>query len=133
MCQACEFRAGLFAHGLLIETGVDGLYGRGGAFEDVVERFDALITSFGGGDGPEVLRFPPGMNRALFEKSGYLKSFPNLAGAVHSFNGDERGHADLLEKLADGRDWTESLEATDIALAPASGRGPRRATTGYSG
>ena len=90
MCQDCDFRSGLFAHGLLIETGVEGLYGRSGEFEDVVNRFDALITSFGGGDNPEVVRFPPGMNRALFEKSGYLKSFPNLAGTIHAFNGNDR-------------------------------------------
>ena len=120
MCQDCDFRSGLFAHGLLIETGVEGLYGRSGDFEDVVNRFDALITSFGGGDNPEVVRFPPGMNRALFEKSGYLKSFPNLAGTIHAFNGNDRDHAALLDKLAAGEDWTLGQEATDVVLAPAA-------------
>ena len=120
MCQDCDFRSGLFAHGLLIETGVEGLYGRSGEFEDVVNRFDALITSFGGGDNPEVVRFPPGMNRALFEKSGYLKSFPNLAGTIHAFNGNDRDHAALLDKLAAGEDWTLGQEATDVVLAPAA-------------
>ena len=50
MCQTCDFRDGLFAHGLLIETGVDGLYGRSGAFEDVIAGFDALIARYGRGD-----------------------------------------------------------------------------------
>ena len=44
--------------GLLIDTGVDGLYGRGGAFEDVIARFEALIEDaggqFGSDDVPEV-------------------------------------------------------------------------------
>ncbi len=121
MCENCTtFRKGLFAHRLLIETGVDGLYGRSGVFEDVIQRFDNLITSFGGGDGADVVRFPPGMNRALFEKSGYLKSFPNLAGTIHAFNGNDKAHADLLEKLFAGEDWTEGQEATDIVLAPAA-------------
>ncbi len=120
MCQSCDFRDGLFQHGLLIETGVDGVYGRGGAFEEVVAGFDALIASFGGVDRPEVVRFPPGMNRALFEKSGYLKSFPNLAGTIHAFNGGERDHAALLDKLAGGEDWTLGQEATDVVLAPAA-------------
>lgn len=121
MCENCTtFRKGLFAHRLLIETGVDGLYGRSGVFEDVIQRFDNLITSFGGGDGAEVVRFPPGMNRALFEKSGYLKSFPNLAGTIHAFNGNDKDHAALLEKLFAGEDWTYGQEATDIVLAPAA-------------
>ena len=105
MCQDCDFRSGLFAHGLLIETGVEGLYGRSGEFEDVVNRFDALITSFGGGDNPEVVRFPPGMNRA---------------GTIHAFNGNDRDHAALLDKLAAGEDWTLGQEATDVVLAPAA-------------
>ena len=50
MCQNCSFLDELFAEGLLIETGVDGLYGRSGAFEDVIARFDALISTFGGAE-----------------------------------------------------------------------------------
>jgi seryl-tRNA synthetase len=120
MCVKCDFRDALFANRILIDTGVDGLYGRSGLFEDVIERFDALITSFGGGDGAEVVRFPPGMNRALFEKSGYLKSFPNLAGTIHAFNGADKDHAALLEKLFAGEDWTQGQEATDVVLSPAA-------------
>jgi hypothetical protein len=64
---------------------IDGLYGRGGAFERVVTGLENLISRYGDEDNAEVVRFPPGMNRALFEKSGYLKRFPQLAGTVHSF------------------------------------------------
>ena len=121
MCnQHATLLDGLISSGLLIETGVDGLYGRSGQFEDVVARFDALITSFGGGDGAEIVRFPPGMNRALFEKSGYLKSFPNLAGTVHSFKGNDADHARLLEKVDSDADWTDEQKAIDIVLAPAA-------------
>ena len=60
--------------------GVDGLYGRSGIFEDVIERFTALITKFGADAKPEVLRFPPGLARKDFEKSGYFKNFPDMAG-----------------------------------------------------
>ncbi len=49
----------LFAAGLLIDTGVDGLYGRSGKFEEVITRFEALIDRFGGADNPEAIRFPP--------------------------------------------------------------------------
>ena len=121
MCEhSNSFLDGLMAHGLLLATGVDGLYGRSGAFEDVIARFDALISTFGDGDGASVVRFPPGMNKALFEKSGYMKSFPQLAGTVHAFEGDDRQHAQLLEQMGAGEDWTAGQAATDIVLAPAA-------------
>ena len=87
----------LFDSGLLIDTGVEGLYGRSGRFEEVIARFEALIDRFGGADGAEAMRFPPGMNRAHFETSGYMKSFPQLAGTVHSFCGGELDHMNLLQ------------------------------------
>jgi len=121
MCVDCQtFLHGLIAKGLLFETGVEGLYGRSGIFEDVVTRFDQLISRYGGDDGAEVIRFPPGMNRELFEKSGYMNGFPQLAGTIHSFEGDDRDHAHLLEKQAKGEDWTALQKATDIVLTPAA-------------
>nr|WP_253203799.1 amino acid--[acyl-carrier-protein] ligase [Methylosinus sp. KRF6] len=102
------------------ETGVDGLYGRGQAFEAVIEGMDRLITRTAANDHAEVIRFPPGMNRALFEKSGYMKNFPQLAGTVHSFAGSERDHLALLDNIHNGGDWTGGQGATDIVLTPAA-------------
>lgn len=110
----------LFESGLLIETGVDGLYGRGGRFEDVIAAFERLIDRFGGADGAEAIRFPPGMNRAYFEKSGYMRSFPQLAGTVHSFCGNELDHVSLLKCMDADEDWTAEQKATDIVLTPAA-------------
>lgn len=76
MDMQTSFLDRLFEEGLLIETGVDGLYGRSGQFEDVIAAFERLIDRTGGADGAEAIRFPPGINRAYFEKSGYMKSFP---------------------------------------------------------
>ena len=121
MCTVCgDLLDGLFAKGLLFDMGVDGLYGRSGVFEDVVERFSALITRFGAEANPEVLRFPPGMNRRDFERSGYLKNFPDLAGTIHSFGGGDREHAALLERLHADLDWTAEQRAGDVTLAPAA-------------
>lgn len=110
----------LFGAGLLIETGVDGLYGRGGQFEDVIAAFERLVDRIGGEDGAEIIRFPPGMNRAIFEKSGYMKSFPQLAGTIHSFCGCELDHVNLIQCMAEGKDWTEGQKTTDIVLTPAA-------------
>ena len=110
----------LFESGLLIETGVDGLYGRSGQFEDVIAAFERLIDRVGGADGAEAIRFPPGMNRAYFESSGYMKSFPQLAGTVHSFCGNDHDHMSLLQCMEEGKDWTKGQKATEIALTPAA-------------
>ncbi|MEI9423368.1 amino acid--[acyl-carrier-protein] ligase [Mesorhizobium sp. Cs1299R1N1] len=110
----------LFDNGILFETGVDGLYGRSGMFEEVIERFERLVTRLGAVDKPTRIHFPPGMSRATLEKSGYMKSFPQLAGCVHSFMGDERGHAKLLGMMDAGQDWTELQQPTELALTPAA-------------
>jgi hypothetical protein len=110
----------LFETGLLIDTGVEGLYGRSGQFEDVIAAFERLIDRYGKADGAEAIRFPPGMNRAYFEKSGYMKSFPQLAGTVHSFCGCELDHISLIKAMDEGEDWTKEQKATDIVLTPAA-------------
>lgn len=121
MCDTCpSLLDSLIRAGFLIETGVDGLYGRSGAFERIIDGFDRLISKIGQGDGAEVVRFPPGMNRALFEKSGYLKSFPQLAGSVHAFDGDDRAHGVLVEQLMVGDDWSQNQKITDVVLTPAA-------------
>lgn len=110
----------LLAAGLLFDTGVDGLYGRSGVFEDVLERFDAYITRFGQQDSPTRIHFPPGMSRQFFEKSGYMKGFPQLAGTVHAFMGGEAEHGQLLQALDTGNDWTAGQKATNVVLTPAA-------------
>ena len=111
----------LFDQGLLIDTGVDGLYGRSGQFEDVITGLERLVSKVGGGDKAEAIRFPPGINRAYFEKSGYMKSFPQLAGTVHSFCGCELDHVNLLKKMDEGGDdWAKDQKITDIVLTPAA-------------
>lgn len=114
------FRDELVRHGLLIASGVPGLYGRSDEFENTVERVDRMVTDYGTDDRPEVMRFPPIINRSHFEKSGYLKSFPHLAGSVHSFAGNERAHLELLQAVEAGRDWSASLSPASVVLTPAA-------------
>lgn len=100
-----EFRDQLLHRRLLLSSGVPGVYGRNGEFEDTIERVDRFVAVAGTSDRPEVMRFPPIINRAHFERSGYLKSFPHLAGSVHSFVGDEGAHRALLQGVEAGQDW----------------------------
>jgi seryl-tRNA synthetase len=120
MDMQVSFLDRLFDAGLLIDTGVDGLYGRSGQFEDVIAAFERLIDRIGAEDGAEAIRFPPGMAMSYFEKSGYMKSFPQLAGTVHSFCGNDHDHMGILKCMEEGTDWSKEQKLTEIALTPAA-------------
>lgn len=105
---------------VLYPSGVDGILGRSGIFEDVIARFEALVLDIGAEDRLEHVHFPPTMSRMQFEASGYMKNFPHLAGTVHCFCGNEREHGALLSHLTSGEDWTTDQKATDVVLTPAA-------------
>ena len=78
-----KFYAGLVEHKLIIPVGVQGAFGRGAVFEDVLERFNGLVSQLARNDNAEVYTFPPVINRQVLEKVNYLDSFPHLCGAVY--------------------------------------------------
>jgi seryl-tRNA synthetase len=104
---------------LFRRTGVDGIYGRTAKYEAVVEALDGLISTYRD-PAAEVLRFPPVVSRKLIEQLGYLKSFPNLLGCVCGLSGEEGRIAAAVDRFVAGEDWTESLSASDLVLAPAA-------------
>src|ERR1700758_4367433 len=104
---------------LFHRMGNDGVYARTALYEDIVERLAALITGHRE-SGTEVMRFPPVMNRAQLEKSGYLKSFPNLLGCVCGLHGTEREINAAVNRFDAGGDWTTSLSPADLVLSPAA-------------
>ncbi len=110
----------LVEHRLLVPSGLPGLYGRSAAFEDVVDRFEAYVTRIGAGEPSERYRFPPVISRKNFETSEYLKSFPDMAGIVHSFAGNDRDHLALLSKLERGEEWSAGFPSADVVLTPAA-------------
>jgi seryl-tRNA synthetase len=110
----------LLAKRLLVPSGVDGLYGRSGAFESIIAGIDSIATRVSANDGTEWYRFPPAMARVEFERSGYMKSFPQLAGTVHAFCGDDHGHGLLIDQIEKGEDWSGGQEKTDLVLVPAA-------------
>jgi seryl-tRNA synthetase len=106
--------AAIFHH-----LGVDGVYGRTGVYEDVVERLDDYISRQRD-PAAEILRFPPVMSRSQLEKSGYLKSFPNLLGCVCAMHGTEAEIREAAESHDTGGDWTKALRPADLVLSPAA-------------
>jgi len=110
----------LVRHKLIIPVGVPGIFGRGPVFEDVLRRFDALISRIAEGDGAQVMTFPPALDRKVLERSEFLDSFPQLAGSVFSFSGSDRDHADLREAVHAGAAWDRWQKMTDVVLTPAA-------------
>ena len=110
----------LIAYRFLIPSGEEGVFGRTGAFESIISGLESAVARTAASDSAEVLRFPPAMARAAFERSGYMKGFPQLAGTVHAFCGGEHEHAVLLDRIEKGEDWSETQRATGIVLVPAA-------------
>lgn len=110
----------LTAAGLLIPSGVKGVYGRSGLFEHIVDQFEAYATRMGAHLNPEVMRFPPIFNRAHYVKLNHIQNFPDLMGSVHSFLGGDREHEGMLTKFDGGEDWTQDLAPSEVMLIPAA-------------
>jgi seryl-tRNA synthetase len=107
------------APALFMRLGADGVYARTALYELVGARLAALVDGLRE-EGAEVLRFPPVMSRRQLEKSGYLKSFPNLLGCVCTLHGSEAAIRAAAERCESGGDWTTALAAADLVLTPAA-------------
>jgi seryl-tRNA synthetase len=114
------FRDALLGAGVLHPSGVKGVYGKGPAFVAAFEGLDRFVSDAGRSDGPEVFRFPAVFPRTALVRTDYLRSFPDLVGSIHGFDGDDRDHRALLKELNEGGDWSASLGATDLVLLPAA-------------
>ncbi len=125
-----EFRAGsedqiaflqeLLDVGLLIDSGVHGVYGQGKPFEQVRDGLNDLVTRISVDDEPERMTFPPVIPRRQLEHVGYLRNFPHLAGSIFSFDGDEKQAAEQADLASRHEDWSAFQTQTDLVLTPAS-------------
>src|SRR5271154_2337668 len=107
------------AEGLFRSMGVDGVYARTALYAHAVERLERYITRQRDPKA-EIMEFPPVMSRMQLEKSGYLKSFPNLLGCVCALHGSEASIRSAVERYDNGGDWTTSLTSSDLVLSPAA-------------
>ena len=107
------------APALFRSMAVDGVYARTALYVHAVERLEAYITRLREPEA-EVMRFPPVMSRKQLEKSGYLKSFPNLLGCVCALHGSEASIRAAADRHETGGDWTEALSSSDLVLSPAA-------------
>ncbi|MET0333508.1 MAG: amino acid--[acyl-carrier-protein] ligase [Rhizobacter sp.] len=115
-----NFYKGLVDAKLIIPTGIKGGYGRGAVFEDILRSFNALVSRVGEPDNAEEVMFPPIIPRTLIEKVGYMDNFPQLAGSVHSFFGNDAKARELSAKVHAGERWEDFLDITEVMLTPAA-------------
>lgn len=114
------FRDRMVEAGVLIPMGVDGLLGKSRQFVEAYNGLDRLLTNTVASENLELLRFPPVVPRPLLERTDYLRSFPDLIGSIHSFDGSDADHASLLGVVDAGGDWGAELSTTPVTLLPAS-------------
>lgn len=120
MTDQATLLSDLLEQRLLVETGVPGVYGHGATFEDVRLQLELLLTKAAVEDGAERLRFPPVLPRRSLESSGYLASFPHLAGSVFAFEGTDAQAAAQSQRAERHEDWSEFQQITDLMLMPAA-------------
>lgn len=115
-----KYQKELVDAGLLLPSGVQGVYGLSGRFEGIIEAFEGYVTQAGKDLNPEVIRFPPVINRQTYLSTDHIETFPDLMGSIHSFHGKEKDHLKMVQKKQDGEDWTTELDATDMMMVPAA-------------
>ncbi len=115
-----QYHDELVAMGLLVPSGVRGVYGHGGDFEHVIEQVERLVSLEGRDQSAEVMRFPPVFPRAHYNRINHLHNFPDLLGSIHAFTGNEAEHRVMQRAFDEGGDWTGSLVASDLMLVPAA-------------
>ena len=115
-----KYQKELLDAGLLLSSGVPGVYGLSGRFESIIEHFEAHVTEKGRHLNPEVVRFPPIINRQTYLATDHIETFPDLMGSIHSFIGNEKQHIKMVQKKQDGEDWSTELTATEVMMVPAA-------------
>ncbi len=116
---ASQYPLAYLSDHLFRPMGVDGVYARTELYVNLVERLEGYITRLRD-PRAEIMRFPPVMSRKQLEKSGYLKSFPNLLGCVCALHGSEASIREAVDRHEKGGDWTTSLSSSDLVLSPAA-------------
>jgi seryl-tRNA synthetase len=115
-----ELRQRLLAAGILAELGGSGVFAFGGEFTRVFDALDGrYVATFAGLDA-EVWRFPSVEPKPVFERTGYVASFPQLTGTIGVFTGGTAEHAELLRLRAEDGVWEHLMEPGGLMMTPAA-------------
>jgi seryl-tRNA synthetase len=90
-------------------------------FERIVAMLRAGIGTLAADEPFTRLAIPPVISRRTIERAGYVASFPQLLGTVHSYPGDAKHWSGKLAPLIEeGGDWHAEQRISDLVLLPAA-------------
>lgn len=101
-----------------LATPVAGVFLSPAPYERVVAGLRAAVEAMAGPPAWPALTVPPVISRDVVERAGYVRSFPQLVGTVHSYRGGRREWLPLSRRIGGG-DWYEAQEISDVVLLPA--------------
>lgn len=114
------FLSELIEAGHYRDLGRPGVWGRSAAFESVFEGLtEAVRRQFAAAD-PTEISFGPLETQCVFERSGYIESFPQLIGSVAVFTGDDAAHKELLHEREAGEPWDSHLAPSGLMMVSAA-------------
>jgi seryl-tRNA synthetase len=105
---------------LPLSTEAAGVYLFGESFEAIIGMLRKGIAAMATAEPFRRLTIPPVISRGTIEKAGYVGSFPQLLGTVHSYRGDDRSWGRLAPLVESGGDWYRDHEISDVVLLPAA-------------
>jgi seryl-tRNA synthetase len=101
-------------------TSAPGVYLYPGSFEQVIALLNSGIDGLAADSAYTRVHVPPVIARATIEHAGYVNSFPQLLGTVHSFAGTPKQWS-ALSRFADGSgEWYAEQAIGDLVLLPAA-------------
>jgi seryl-tRNA synthetase len=120
VAEAPGIGGGAVADDLPVPTGVPGVYLYPGAFERIIGLIRQGITALAAEQPFHRLTIPPVISRRTIEHAGYVNTFPQLLGTVHSYTGDAKTWGRLLPMVEQGGAWHSQQEISDLVLLPAA-------------
>jgi seryl-tRNA synthetase len=102
-----------------VPTAAAGVFLGPPAYERLVTTLRSAVDGMADAGTEAPLAVPPVIAREVVERAGYVRSFPQLLGTVHSFGGSRREWL-RLSRLVQGGDWHQRQEVTDLVLLPAA-------------
>ena len=103
-----------------IPTEVPGIYLYPASFEQIIAALRSGIGKLAAAEPFQRLAIPPVIARRTIERAGYVKTFPQLLGTVHSYPGDGKAWSKLAPLVDSGGDWHADQAITDLVLLPAA-------------